>query len=153
MSSKEYVLMKFNILSMAFHPDLGERIDDAYIYAWDSDVYPIFHNGAPWHEPFEEDFAVTKEMMNELSKRLDEAWDGGRGVAPTFYELEDIYRVRQGSSEWDRSALIGAMRYMALCRNRFDENFFPQVTRNAGAPSEANHFADPFDRKRDIYFI
>ncbi|MDI7920710.1 hypothetical protein [Ferirhizobium litorale] len=153
MSSKEYTLMKFNILTMALHSELGRRIDSAYVYAWDNDVYPIFHSAAPWHDAFEGDFVVTKEMMIELSKRLDEAWDGGRGIAPTFYELEDIYSARYGGSKWDRSALIGAMRYMALCRGRFDRKFFEQVTRDAGAPSEANHFADPFDRDNDIYFM
>lgn len=48
---------------MAVNPEMGGRIDDAYVYAWDSDLYPIFHEGAPWHQPFEEDFRVTKEMM------------------------------------------------------------------------------------------
>lgn len=152
MSSKEYMLMKFNILTMALHPELKHRIQDAYVYAWDNDIYPFFHNSAPWHQPFEEEFDVTKEMMDELSKRLDEAWDLGRGMAPTFYELEEIYGVRHGESHWDRSSLIGAMRYFALCTNCFDGKFFEQVTRDAGAPSEANSFADPFDRDRDIYF-
>lgn len=152
MSSKEYALMKFNIFSLALHPELGDRLDDAYVYAWDADVYPIFHEAAPWHQAFEEDFQVSKEMMSELAKRLDKAWDGGQGIAPTFYELEGIYDARHGDMEWDRSALIGAMRYMALSKGRFDSRFFEQVTRDAGAPSEANHFADPFDRQRDIYF-
>lgn len=147
------MLMKFNIMTMAVHSELRERIDDAYVYAWDSDVYPIFHSGAPWHEPFEEDFRVTKEMMGELSRRLDKAWNGGQGIAPTFYELEDIYGARHGETTWDRSDLIGAMRYMALCRGRFDRKFFEQVTRDSGAPSEANSFADPFNRDSDIYFM
>ena len=152
-SSKEYVLMKFNILSMALHPEMGRRIDDGYIYACDSGVYPIFHDGAPWHGPFEDDFAVTKDMMRELSKRLDDAWDLGRGTAPTFYELEDIYEVRLGRGAWDRAKLIDAMRYMALTQGRFDKKFFEEVTRDAGAPSEANSFADPLDRENDIYFM
>lgn len=153
MSSKEYTLMKFNILSMALHPEMGDRLDDAYVYAWDSDVYPIFHEGAPWHQAFEDDFHVSREMMSELARRLDKAWDGGQGTAPTFYELESLYDARHGNTEWDRSSLIGAMRYMALSRGRFDQKFFAEVTRDAGAPSEANSLADPFNRNNDIYFI
>lgn len=153
MTSKEYTLMKFNILSMALHPEMGRRIDDAYVYAWDNDVYPIFHEGAQWHQAFEDNFAVTKEMMEELSKRLDDAWDGGQGIAPTFYQLEDIYSARHGGGDWDRSALIRAMRYMALCRGRFDQKFFRDVTRDSGAPAEANYFAAPMDRESDIYFM
>ncbi|TPL52051.1 hypothetical protein FJ937_11860 [Mesorhizobium sp. B2-4-4] len=145
--------MKFNILSMAMHPEMGRRIDDAYVYAWDNNVYPIFHDGASWHQAFEDDFDVTKEMMDELSARLDKAWDGGQGTAPTFYELESLYDARHGGGDWDRSALIGAMRYMALCQHRFDKKFFQQVTRNSGAPAEANHFADPMDRDSDIFFM
>jgi hypothetical protein len=145
-----FLATKFQIMTAALTPGPRERIVDAYLFAWDEEVYPLFHEASDWHKPFETSFKVSKEMLSELSKYLDDLWINGKKV-PSFYELEDHYGVRYGQSDWDRHALISAMRYMRLCR-MFDEAFWGAILEPMRHPSEAAIIGMSFNRDEDIYF-
>lgn len=146
---QNYLSMKFQIMTAALTKGPGQFISDAYLYAWEADVYP-FDSRAKWHAPFETSFLVTKEMIAELSEYLDGRWHRKQKI-PTFYELEDRYGVRHGRTAWDRHALIVALRYMWLC-NHFDKRFWDALMAPMEHPSEASGVTREFDRTSDIYF-
>lgn len=145
-----FLAMKFQIMTAALTPGPRERIVDAYLFAWDEEVYPLFHEAADWHKPFETSFRVTKEMLSELSKFLDDLWINGKKI-PSFYELKKHYGVSYGHSDWDRHDLIVALRYMRLSRG-FDESFWNAILEPMQHPSEAASIGRPFNRDEDIYF-
>lgn len=48
-----FQLTRFNLLTAAMAAGaVGASLTDAYVYAWDVGVYPLFDNGAHAHEPF-----------------------------------------------------------------------------------------------------
>ncbi|HVJ33167.1 MAG TPA: ribbon-helix-helix domain-containing protein [Terriglobia bacterium] len=145
-----FLATKFQIMTAALTPGPRQRIADAYLYAWDAEVYPLFDDGAEWHKPFETSFSVSKEMVSELSKYLDELWINGKDI-PSFYDLEDHYGVRHGRTEWDRHGLLVALRYMWLKR-LFDEPFWNAILKPMEHPSEASSITSQFNRDEDIYF-
>lgn len=155
MSTEAFQTMRFNILVAALSPATRDKIPDDYAFAWDRAVYPTYtHNEIV--EAFEDDFKVSKDMMSELLKKLDEHWDHGNGPGITFYELEDHFEVRMGATEWDRSKLINAMTYLYLHHREsgiFDQALFDAVVRDSGAPTEANGYMRPFNRDEEIYLI
>lgn len=116
-------------------------LDSAYLFAWSRRVYPLFHTSV-LHEGFEEFFYPTQEMIKALADSLDKAFMSGE-APPTVYDLEDKLHVRY-SNDWDRSNLIDALRYMSLCPGRFSTDFWAAMTRDAGAPAEANSFYENF---------
>jgi hypothetical protein len=145
-----FLSTKFQIMTAALTPGPRERIADAYLYAWDEEVYPLFHDGSEWHKPFESSFRISKEMVSELSTYLDDLWINRRKI-PSFYDLEDHYGVRSGRTEWDRHGLLVALRYMRLSRG-FDEDFWNAILEPMKHPSEASSIGRPFNRDEDIYF-
>jgi len=53
-----FQLMRFNVLSTA-KPETQDHIfSPAYVYAWERGVYPLFNEGAHWHDPFKEQFSI-----------------------------------------------------------------------------------------------
>lgn len=150
MQSKEYMLMRFNILQMGVDRAKGKNLSESYVFAWDRSVYPINDEGAKWHEPFEDEFDVSKDMMGELIDKLVDIWNSA-GNAISFYDLEAIFGVRQPNSNWERWQLISAIRYLYLSGAFTPENFHALVA-DAGAPSEANNICSPFDPNKDIFF-
>ncbi|UVF22792.1 hypothetical protein HPT29_027630 (plasmid) [Microvirga terrae] len=148
---QSFMAMKFQIIVAALTNGPGVRLDDAYVFAWDRDVYPYFHEGTPWHKPFRNDFAVTNDLMHELLVYLDRKWRDGT-VPLTFYELESTFGVGGRGSGWDRLALIGACRY-AYLSGAFDQNFWHQLVAPAEHPTEASEITDPFERERGIHLM
>jgi hypothetical protein len=146
-----FVAMKFNILSAALVPATARRIEDAYAYAWDREIYPWFHEGAPWHTPFAHEFRVSEPMMRALMTWLDELWLK-RAPTPTFYELEDRFGGRYRDGEWDRSGLIGACRYAFLSK-RFDAALFDRLVAPGEHPVEAAGINEPYERNADIFLM
>lgn len=155
MNSKDFQMMRFNILVAALNPATREKIPDDYAFAWDRAVYPIYTENEIV-EAFEGDFKVSKDMMGDLLEKLDQHWDYGKGPGITFYELEDHFEVRKGATKWDRSKLIRAMKYLYL-RHRetgvFDQDLFDSIVRGKGAPAEANGYMRPFNREEGLYLI
>jgi hypothetical protein len=148
MDQKLFAIMRFQILTTALSSELGERLTDAYVYAWDARVYPLFNHGPDWHGPFADCFEVSKAMLDELSKYLDEAWRDGK--VPSFYQLEERYRIREGGGEWDRGKLIHACRYMRL-QGLFDDAFWKRILEPTNHPTEASMITDKFSRSDDLY--
>ena len=155
MTSKLFQNMRFNILSAALAPGTRDKIPDDYVFAWDNSVYPIYSNNEIV-ETFAEDFEVSREMMSELLKKLDEHWDHGNDPGITFYELEDYFEIRMGVTEWDRAKLINAVTYLYLHFREtriFSQGLFDSLIHDSGAPSEANSFMRPFNRDEDVYLV
>ena len=155
MSTKAFQAMRFSILVAALSPATRDKIPDDYAFAWDHAVYPTCtHNEIV--EAFEDDFEVSKDMMSELCKKLEEHWDHGNGPGITFYELEYHFEINEGQTEWDRLKLINAIRYLYLHSREsgiFDQDLFESIVRGSTAPVEANSYMRPFDRDEDIYLI
>jgi hypothetical protein len=146
-----FTMMRFHILAFGLTEPGMEKLDDAYLYAWNRLVYPINHDGADWHEAFKEGFRVTEQMMEELLTHLDEHWRAKD--VPTFYQLEDHYGTRdKGDRKWDRAALIGACRYLYLSKV-FDADFWQKLLAAMEHPTEATNVVAKFERRKDIYFI
>ena len=160
MSTKAFQAMRFNILVAALSPATRDKIPDDYAFAWDHAVYPIYTQNEIV-EAFEDDFKVSKDMMGELLKKLDQHWDHGNGPGITFYELEDHFKVSMGltdwdATDWDRPKLIFAMTYLYLHYREsriFDQELFDSIVRDSGAPTEANGYMMPFNRDKDICLI
>jgi len=147
LSAQLFQLIRFNILTSALSPATKDKLGDGYVYAWENLVYPLFHDtGADWHKPFPSNFAVTRDMITELSEHLDKLWIDKIPI-PSVYDVEDLYRARR---EWDRMKIVFALRYMWLC-NLFDEPFWVQIMSNH--PSEGSWITRKYDREKDLYFI
>lgn len=147
-----FQLMRFNVLSLGRTNLEASPFSAAYIYAWESGIYPLFNDGADWHKPFGLQFKISEAEVEELSKLLDENWQEKKPI--TFYKLEDHFSVRgttHASSNWERWKLIVACRYMYL-GNLFDENFWGTLTKNGECPSEAFSICRPL-KSSDIYFM
>jgi len=142
-----YALARFQLRTAAFTAGASEHIEDAYAFAWENQVYPLFHDGAQLHEPYAEYFLVKREPFRQLMLELDQAWLEDR--VPSFYELEDQQDVRSGSSDWSRGALIAALRY-AYLSHRFDARFYDAVRSPGRHPIEASAIDDDFDRNAEI---
>ncbi|WP_374380103.1 hypothetical protein [Dongia sp.] len=145
-----FLAAKLQLMAAGLTPGPRERISDAYLYAWDEEVYPLFHDAADWHKPFDTSFRVTREMLSELTSYLDDLWIKGKKI-PSFYDLEGHYGVRHGQTEWDRHALISALRYTWLSHS-FDEAFWKAILAPMDHPSEAACITSPFDRDEDVFF-
>ena len=144
-----FVAAKFQIVTAALTPGPGDRISDAYVYAWDSEVYPMLHEAADWHKPFASSFPVNKEMVEQLLDYLDNLWV--RKKVPTFYKLEDHYDLRSGHTPWDRAKLIHVCKY-AYLSNTFDGDFWNTLLAPTEHPSEARSITSPFNRTDDLYY-
>ncbi len=140
--------MKFQVLVAATTPGPGERFEDAYVYAWAEDVFPVCHTSAHWHDAFENDFKVTHEMITDLRNQLDDLWVNRQPI-PTFYQLEKQFINER--TAWDRSKLLRACRYMKLAGD-FDDVVWDAIMTKFEHPTEANAILRPFDRDQDISF-
>lgn len=147
-----FQLMRFNILSTGRAGIASSPFSEAYIYAWESGVFPAFNDGAEWHKSFPEQFDISEGEVLELGNLLDKKWLEKTPI--TFYELEDHYDVRGSThsySNWDRVKLLRACRYMYLNR-MFDDAFWSTLTENGKCPSEALSICRPL-RETDVYFM
>jgi hypothetical protein len=142
-AGQAYTAVKLQIVTTALTPGLGNKVSDAYLYAWSHDVYPLMHDSVDWHKPFASCFSVSSEMVDELSRLLDDGWQ--KKKIPSFYKLEDYYDVRLGNTEWSRSSLMRACRYMYLA-DAFDQNFWKGVLKKTEHPLEAGSMTSAFQR-------
>lgn len=147
-----FVQQRMQILHIGKH---HEEFSDAYLYAWESGVHPIMSDtdgSVPRrpHEPYAKYFTTSKEKVEFLLTRLDDAWRKKDGL--TFYDLEDELGARSFSSKgWDRCDLLHICRYLYL-DGCFDDEFWSSFIENGKCPSEALSLTSNFDRQSDIYF-
>ncbi|BCZ43662.1 TPA: hypothetical protein K8N54_004046 [Serratia marcescens] len=147
-----FIQQRIQIMHIGKHHD---EFDDAYLYAWESGVYPLMSDtdgSVPRkpHEPYAEFFTSSKAKVEFLLKRLDDAWRKKEGL--TFYGLEDELGVRSYSSKgWDRSDLIHICRYLYL-DGCYDKEFWDTLVENGKCPAEALSLNSEYDREIEIYF-
>lgn len=146
-----FIQQRIQILHLGKH---HAEFSDAYLHAWESGVYPLMGDtdgSVPRkaHEPYAKFFTTSKDKVEFLLKRLDDAWRKKEGL--TFYDLEDELGVRSFSSGgWDRCDLINICRYLYL-DGCFDKNFWATLIENGKCPSEALSLTSELEREFDIY--
>lgn len=145
-------LQKFQILTLYTSPEERRGVTDAYAFAWAYGVYPFASESAPWHLPYKDQFPVTEEMLEELSKFLDGLWIQGKTI--TFYELEEHYSI-SGSARpgpiWERATLIDACQYFKL-KGMFDDKFWKGLVGHSNCPTESHCILSEFG-PADVYFL
>lgn len=132
-----FQLMRFNILSTAVNANGDWPILPAYAYAWWSGVYPDCHEGAKWHQPFPEQFSVSREEVGQLIVLLDDAFMAKKPLS--FYDVETtlgIHGAARSSSNWERWKLVATCRYLFLSGS-FSTEFWAALLKNEECPSEA----------------
>ena len=142
-----YEMARFQVLTAAVTPGVEDRLPEAYVFAWDNEVYPFSDAGSHLHVPFEPYFRVCEEKAEELSKFLDDRWLAKK--VPTFYELEDHFETRFG---WDRGMLISACRYMYL-HNLFDAAFWKTLLTPGKHPTEAATISRKFNPAKELLLV
>ena len=145
-------LQKFQLLALFTSDRTGRNITPAYAYAWDNGVYPIGNDGAHWHDPYKEQFAVSEEQVSELARFLDNKWLKKEKIS--FYELEDHYDIQglsSSGSEWDRGTLIISCHYFFLL-GWFDDDFWKGLVGHSDCPSESHSIRRQFTPE-DVYFL
>lgn len=145
----QFELMRFQVMSFAFSDAGRIKISDEYLFAWDRKVFPYYDEAAEWHLPFRDNFAVSEAQVSELADYLSDCWD--KKQVPTFYELEDHYQTRAGTTWWDRAKLITVCRYFFL-HESFDADFWKKLIEPMQHPTEAQSVIRKLDRDRDVYF-
>jgi len=136
-----FSIQKYMILSTKLNPQTAELIPDAYAYAWDVGLYPIFSNGE-WHESVKDYFDVSEEKSFRVIKYIDEAWL--KKTYYSFYELEDRFLHAEKEFDIDRWDLIRILRYTFLCK-RFDDILWEKLLKGTDHPSEAKGVTDKFN--------
>ena len=144
-----YQIARFNLLVAAKNGACAS-IDDSYIYAWENNVYPAFHDHPDLHKPFAQSFRTSALQVEEIGRRIDELWLAGKPI-PSFYQLENLYDLRSERSEWDRSKLIRTCRYMFL-NKMFDDAVWGAILSRSDHPVEASSIIDDFNRQEDVWF-
>lgn len=141
-----YQQARLTILLTASESIEQSPFSDAYLLAWDREVYPACHDAADWHQPHEEQFKVREEEVLELLKYLNEQWQEKTGL--TFYKLEDHYGVHgstHSDGSWERWKLISVCHYFRLQR-LFDDHFWSTLLTNGHCPSESFVITSNLDR-------
>jgi hypothetical protein len=142
-----YNIQKFQILSLFTSDSATKNVSQAYAFAWEKDLFPIGHHGCDWHLPHEESFKISRAEVDELGDFLDGIEREGKTI--TFYQLEDHYGVRNGSS-WERMDLVFACRYFRL-NGWFTEEFWKGMVGHSDCPSESHSILRDYE-PRDVYF-
>ena len=139
-----FELARFSVVTIK-----GSRqISDAYVHAWEAGVYPFFDESMQLHQPFEQEFEVSAEMVEELSKFFDQKWLEKK--VPSFYETEAFYDVWRDRGHWDRVKLMNTCRYMFL-KGLFDQGFWSALLKQGDHPVEVSSITrEPDPRDNDL---
>ncbi|WP_163576802.1 hypothetical protein [Halomonas faecis] len=147
-----FSLQRFQILSLFTNPAAERNVTPSYAFAWADNIYPFLNDGAPWHKPYADCFAIQEEQLDELHQFLCDRWDSKKLIS--FYELEDHYGV-SGSARpgpvWSRYGLVAACRYIYLQEFHFDKAFWSALLENGKCPSEAHIISSPYTAEH-VYF-
>jgi hypothetical protein len=147
-----FQLMRFNILNSGRADMISSPFSRAYIYAWESGVFPALNKTADWHKAFPEQFYVSENEVSDLLKLLDDK--RLEEIPITFYQLEDHYDVtgiNHSSSTWNRMKLVATCRYLYL-NGALDNSFWSSLTENGECPNEAHSICRPMS-ETDVYFM
>lgn len=119
-----------------------ELLSAPYAYAWSHGVYPLFQDGDSSvpdrpHTNFAEQFTVSADLVDQVTKFLDEKWQ--EGAVPTFYQLESMFGGKS-----NRSALMSICRY-AYLSDLFDDTAWNALLTPTEHPTEARSIIKVFD--------
>ena len=114
-----YQSMRLQVLTLEDNYVPGYGTDSSYKFAWDNEVYPFYHQGVRFHEPFETEFSVSGNQVKEIAELLDSKWLEKEKI--TFYELEELYE--KYGSYLDREKLVDICQYLHLKR-KFNDDFW-----------------------------
>ena len=146
-----FSLQRFQILALYTSTNAERTVSDAYAYAWLEGVYPLLHQSAPWHKPYDVSFMIASAQMKEVYDYLSSGWASGNRI--TFFQMEDHYGIK-GSKRpgpiWSQASLILACRYFYLCE-KFDSLFWSSLLSGSQCPIEAESIARKFETT-DIHF-
>lgn len=146
-----FSLQRFQVLTLYTSTSAERTVSDSYAYAWFEGVYPLLHETAPWHKPYESAFVIKPVQMNDLYAYLSEAWRSKKIV--TFFQMEDHYGIK-GSKRpgpvWSQANLILGCRYLYLSQ-KFDAGFWVSLLSGSQCPMEAEAIARKFSAI-DIHF-
>lgn len=146
-----FLIQRFQIMALYTNTAAERTVSSAYAYAWFEGVYPLLHESAHWHQPYDASFAIPSMQMKEIFEYLSNAWSSGRKI--TFYQLEDHYGIKgpkRPGPIWSQASLILACRYLYLCE-KFDATFWSGLLSGSQCPMEAEAIARKFE-STDIYF-
>lgn len=146
-----FSLQRFQILALYTSTTTERTVSSSYAYAWFEGVYPLLHESALWHQPYDESFAIPSAQMKELDDYLSSAWASKKKI--TFYQLEDHYGIKgpkRPGQIWSQSSLILACRYLYLC-GKFDATFWASLLSGSQCPMEAEAISHKFEAT-DVYF-
>lgn len=146
-----FSLQRFQILALYTSTTSERTVSCAYAFAWSEGVYPLLHESAPWHHPYDLSFAIPKAQMKELHEYLS-AMSGSRKQI-TFFQMEDHFGIK-GSKRpgpvWSQPSLILACRYLYLSE-KFEPLFWSGLLSGSQCPMEAEAIANKFE-STDICF-
>lgn len=146
-----FSLQRFQILALFTSTTTERTVSSSYAYAWSEGVYPLLHESAPWHKPYDVSFAIPSVQVSEVYDYLSNAWSSKQKV--TFYQMEDHYGIKGAKRPgpiWSQASLILACRYLYLCE-KFDSAFWSSLLTGSQCPVEAEAIANKFE-STDIYF-
>ncbi|MFP3847788.1 hypothetical protein [Pseudomonas sp. W5-01] len=142
-----YNIQKFQILSLFANDSANRTVSPAYAFAWDKNLFPVGSHGCDWHDAHEACFKIRKTQVDELAEFLDDLEREGKTIS--FYQLEDHYDVRSGST-WDRMDLVFVCRYFRL-DGWFSEEFWKGMAGHSDCPSESHSILQDYEAK-DVHF-
>lgn len=146
-----FSLQRFQILALYTSTTSERTVSDAYAYAWFEGVYPLLHESAPWHQPYDQSFAIPQAQIKELYDYLSKAWAAKKKF--TFFQMEDHFGIKgpkRPGPVWSQASLIRACRYLYLYE-KFDSVFWSVLLSGSQCPIEAEAIAKKFETT-DIYF-
>jgi hypothetical protein len=140
-----FALQRFQIMALYTSTAAERTVSDSYAFAWFEGVYPLLHDAAPWHKPYDVSFGIPSVQMKELYDYLSYAWESKKKI--TFFQMEDHFGIK-GSKRpgpiWSQTRLILACRYFYLYE-KFDPVFWLSLLSGSQCPMEAEAIASKFE--------
>jgi hypothetical protein len=129
-------------LIIAWNTPAVEKIENAYVYAYERRICPIFHIDQDEDDPFVDVYKIPRNFVEEVIEYADSLWIGvNKDLSQlTFYKMENKFK-----GKGNRSDLIAVFRYAFLNHN-FDEEFFKAL--RSDCPTEAHNINRPLE---DVY--
>jgi hypothetical protein len=138
----QYEIIKLLVITLAANDPTGKVVSNAYLFAWKHSIYPIAQlHGGP-ENALAKQFSATRPMMEQLARYLDRCNSTGKVV--NFYELEEAFRIHEADSDWSRSLLIEAVRYL-FNSDSFTAEFWESLMGTHQHPLEASGIRIPID--------
>ncbi|MET3702894.1 hypothetical protein [Citrobacter sp. UYEF32] len=133
-----------------------EEYTDAYIFAWESGVYPFLHDlGGEHqylpHELYGDFFEVSAQKGASIYERLNRAWADEEDNL-TYSRLESDLMGIGSSREWRPDEVMNVCRYLFLT-GCFDEVFWKALCKPTADSSWVEFVRDVYSREHDTAFM